>query len=352
MKQKWLACFLAGALLLAVLGGCNSGDKQPQSSTIENSLESSENGLPSETSEEPPASAPEDGNDWSTLVSVDWEESSVKLDTGIQMTYLTCGPEDGTPLLLIHGATDSRISWSQVAPQLAKAGFRCYIPELRGHGKTDKPDAGEEGYTVTVHCNDVLNLMEKLSVKKFIPVGHSLGSLITQEILLTAPERVERAVLISSSAKMAGNPMLDWILQGDGAEFLGVRGYDAEQQIPDDFVKSWTETTNEDPNFCKAVYEHARSLPYADWYNIFGGCAALDNTERLSSVSCPVDIIWGTEDVFFTKDDEEQLQKLLSNAEVNFCPIEGASHNIHWDSTETCNAVAQEVVRFAGDATI
>ena len=72
------------------------------------------------------------------------------LDTGIKMTYLTCGPEDGIPLLLIHGATDSRISWSQVAPKLADAGFRCYIPELRGHGKTDKPEAGEEGYTAAV----------------------------------------------------------------------------------------------------------------------------------------------------------------------------------------------------------
>lgn len=352
MRRKWLACFLACAMLLAALGGCGTqqaaeSNVQTQSSEVTSSSEApSQEETPSEDS------TPEEEGDWSTLVSVDWEENNVDLDTGINMTYLTCGPEDGTPLLLIHGATDSRVSWSQVAPKLADAGFRCYIPELRGHGKTDKPDAGEEGYTAETHCADVLNLMDKLGVETFIPVGHSLGSLITQQILITAPERVERAILISSSTKMAGNPMLDWILQGDGTDFLGVSGYDEEQQIPDDFIKTWTETTNEDPNFREAVYEHACSLPYAAWYDIFGGCSSFDSTDQLASVTCPVDIIWGTADVFFSQEDEDNLQKALSNAEVNFCSIEGASHNIHWDNTETCEAVASEIARFAGESSL
>ena len=341
MRKRWIACSWAGMLALALLGGCAAQGQPPQSNMSSPS---------SIDVEEPTPSAPEQQEaDWSTLVPVDWEESSIDLDTGIPMTYLTCGPEDGTPVLLIHGAPDSRVSWSQVAPQLAEAGFRCYIPELRGHGKTDKPDVGDEGYTVATHCQDVLNLMDKLGVEKFIPAGHSLGSLITQELLITAPDRVERAVLVSSAAKTAGNPTLDWMLQGDGTEFLGVRGYDAEQELPDDFVKSWAESTNEDENFRKATYEHAKTLPYADWYRIFGGVSTLDNTERLSSVTCPVDIIWGTEDIFFSKEDEEQLQSALSNAKVNFCSIEGASHNIHWDGKATYNAVAQEIVRFAGE---
>ena len=351
MNRKWLACFLAGAMLLAALGGCGT-QQDTVSSELPDSSETSSSEVSSQEEVSSAAPVSEGQEAWSTLVSVDWEENSMDLDTGIKMTYLTCGPEDGIPLLLIHGATDSRISWSQVAPKLADAGFRCYIPELRGHGKTDKPEAGEEGYTAEMHCADVLNLMDKLEVEKFIPVGHSLGSLIAQEIMITAPERVERGVLISSSTKMGGNPTLDWILQGDGTDFLGVRGYDEEQKIPDDFIKSWTETTNEDENFCKAIYEHASSLPYADWYNIFGGCSTFDSTDRLSSVTCPVDIIWGSADVFFSQEDEEQLQKALSNAEVNFCPIEGASHNIHWDSAETCEAVASEIIRFAGESTL
>lgn len=346
MKRKWLVSFLAAALLLSALGGCASqgAGEQPGSSSETSSVSSLEESSSAGSSTPDPTAV---NAAWSTLVKVDWEEHQMDLDTGIQMAYLTCGPEDGTPLLLLHGATDSRVSWSQVAPKLAEAGYRCYIPELRGHGKTDKPEAGEEGYTAEIHYQDVINLMDKLKVEKFVPVGHSLGSLITQEILVNAPERADRAILISSGVKMAGNPTLEWILKGDGAEFLGVQGYAAEQKIPDDFIKTWTATTNEDPNFGEAIYEQAASLPYEDWYNIFGGCAAFDNTGKLSGITCPVDIIWGTGDTLFTKEDEDALQKELSNAQVNFCPIEGASHNVHWDSAATCDAVVKEIQRFA-----
>lgn len=86
--------------------------------------------------------------DWSSVMTVDWEQQIMELDTGIKMSYMTCGPENGEAIILLHGATDSRNSWSQLAPMLAEAGYRCYIPELRGHGKTSKPVPPVEGYTV------------------------------------------------------------------------------------------------------------------------------------------------------------------------------------------------------------
>ncbi|WP_195984122.1 alpha/beta hydrolase [Clostridium sp. D33t1_170424_F3] len=334
MKLKRIAWIVACAILCASLAACGTS-VQPGVSSPSNS-------------EAVDGKAPQ-GEDWSTIMQVDWKENSVKLDTGINMTYLVCGPEDGVPVLLIHGATDSRISWSQVAPELAKDGYRCYIPELRGHGKSDKPETGEKGYTVDQHCSDILSLLDQIGLDEVVPVGHSLGSLITQELLLTEPEKFPKGVLISSSAKIVNNPTLDWILQGDGTDFLGVRGYDEAQEIPDDFIKSWTETTNEDANFKNALYAHAKTLPYMDWYYIFNGCNGLDNTQRLAAVTCPVDIIWGTEDVFFMQEDEELLKQSLSNAKVEFYQIDGASHNIHWDGKSTCDAVAKEIKRFISE---
>lgn len=283
---------------------------------------------------------------WSALVSADWTEQSVKLDTGINMTYLTCGPEDGKALMLIHGATDSRVSWSQMAPELAAAGYRCYIPELRGHGKTDKPEAGAEGYTVELLSKDILNLMDQLSLDEAILVGHSLGSLITEELLITAPERCAKGILISSSAKVVNNASLEWALQGDGEGFLGVSGYDEEQKMPDEFIKSWTDTTNEDSNFKKAVYEHAKALPYHVWADVFKGFNGMDNTKRLSSVTNPVYIIWGTDDTFFTKEDQELLKESFKNAKLEYTEINNGGHNIHWDKTDTRKLMVKEIIRF------
>lgn len=312
MKHRFLAALLLPAVLL--LGGCG-----------------------------PQAAAPT----WADLVQVDWTEHSEKLDTGITMTYLTCGPEDGAPVLLIHGATDSRISWSQVAPTLAETyGYRCYIPELRGHGKTDKPQAGDEGYTVAQHSQDILSLMDKLGLDSALVAGHSLGSLITQELAITAPERVEKMALIASGAQTTENAALAEVFGGNGVDYFGVRGYDKEGKLPDDYVAAWASCTNEDANFVKALYEHARALPYDAWYNIFAGCNAVDNRARLGTVTCPVDLIWGTEDSIFLEEDQQQLQEALTAAPVNFFPIQGASHNTHWDNEATMKTVAAELDRF------
>ena len=98
MRRKWLAYFLACAMLLSALGGCGTQQgTEPQTASSEIPT-SSEASTPEEASSQ--TSAPEEEGDWSTLVSVDWEENNVDLDTGINMTYLTCGPEDGIPLLL------------------------------------------------------------------------------------------------------------------------------------------------------------------------------------------------------------------------------------------------------------
>ena len=80
-----------------------------------------------------------------------WEKHVVALGTGIKMAYYECGPERGEKLLLIHGVTDSRISWTQLAPILAARGYRCYIVEYRGNGATDTPDCGKSGYTADMH---------------------------------------------------------------------------------------------------------------------------------------------------------------------------------------------------------
>ncbi|WP_181991296.1 alpha/beta fold hydrolase [Hungatella hathewayi] len=287
--------------------------------------------------------------DWTTIMNVNWDEHSVKLDTGIDMAYMTCGPEDGTPIVLIHGATDSRNSWSQLAPILSDAGYHCFIPELRGHGKTSKPVPPVEGYTVEQHTKDILDFMDKINLEHATIVGHSLGSIITQELLITTPERVDKAVLISSTASIVGNPTVSWILNGDGTDFLGVNGYSKERKIPDEFIKSWTSTSNEAEDFQKAVYEHAKSLPYEAWYGIFKGCDQVDNTQRLSSVTAPVDVIWGTGDELFLKEDQELLQLSLSNADLQTLDINGATHNIHWDSKNICQQVADEIIRFVNE---
>lgn len=336
MKKHVTATLAAALALMLALSACSAGStggSQPSSQPPEESKAAQEQ---------------QDTREWWQLAGADWDEHTAALDTGINMTYLTCGPEDGTPVVLIHGATDSRLSWAQVAPALAAQGFRVYVPELRGHGKTDKPADADGMYTVAEHTADILSFLDKAGVESANIVGHSLGSLISQELAEAAPEKVRTITLIASGAKSAGNEALDWVFDGDGAEYLGVHGYDDTKTLPADFVAEWAACTNEDADFCRGIYLHAEGLPYEVWGYIFGGLKVYDNTDGLASITCPVQIIWGTQDSIFLESDQTELQSGLTNAEkVSFVSIEGASHNTHWDSKEIAAQVSGLIAGFA-----
>src|SRR6185312_12509329 len=65
----------------------------------------------------------------------------VKLSTGIRLHYAEQGEARGEPIILLHGIGDSWFSFSRVLGPLARQAH-VYALDLRGHGRTDKPDGG------------------------------------------------------------------------------------------------------------------------------------------------------------------------------------------------------------------
>src|SRR5688572_8592543 len=62
---------------------------------------------------------------------------NVTLPNGQRLAYVEMGDPRGSPVLLLHGYTDSSRVWTILAPQLA--GHRLIIPDQRGHGASDAP---------------------------------------------------------------------------------------------------------------------------------------------------------------------------------------------------------------------
>ena len=331
MKNTYVKKFLVGLIVIGIITGvsaCGEKNNIQKESAVSESSESDS------SAEKVAASTP-----WYECVDVDWVENSVKLSTGINMTYLTLGPEDGTPIVLIHGATDSRLSWFQVAPDLAEKGYRVYIPELRGHGKTDKPQ--EDTYTIEEHTADIKSFIDLLKLKNVNLVGHSLGTFISEELAANYPDLVTSVTLIGAGYKVQGNAVIDWVLNGDGDSFQGVNAYQDGEEIPDEFVKEWTTTVNKDQGFARGIYEQARELPNYAWRAIFNGLNGQNISDDLAKIKAPVQIIWGSEDTVFPKNEQEELIQYLTSASfVNFTQIDGADHNTHWTSEEVASQVA------------
>lgn len=58
------------------------------------------------------------------------------LTSTLEVAYYEDGPAEGPPVLLLHGFPYDIHSYVEVAPLLARAGFRVIVPYLRGHGPT------------------------------------------------------------------------------------------------------------------------------------------------------------------------------------------------------------------------
>src|SRR5689334_682510 len=78
---------------------------------------------------------------------------------GIRMHVAEAG--DGPLVLLCHGFPESWYSWRRQLAALAEAGFRAVAPDMRGYGRTDRPQAIDQ-YTLFHHVGDMVGLLDAL----------------------------------------------------------------------------------------------------------------------------------------------------------------------------------------------
>ncbi len=94
---------------------------------------------------------------------------------GVQLVWHETG--EGKPLVLVHGYfSDADTNWIKYghAGLLADAGFRVIMPDLRAHGKSDKPH-DSAAYPRDILADDQFALMEYLGLTDFDLGGYSLG---------------------------------------------------------------------------------------------------------------------------------------------------------------------------------
>lgn len=98
----------------------------------------------------------------------------------------------GPPVLLLHGAPLSHLSWAKVAVQLAKD-HTVVVPDLRGYGWSDKPDGGENhiNYSKRTMGRDNVNVMQQLGFNSFDLVGHDRGGRVARRLTLDNPDKVK-----------------------------------------------------------------------------------------------------------------------------------------------------------------
>ncbi|MFX1312201.1 MAG: alpha/beta fold hydrolase [Promethearchaeota archaeon] len=98
-------------------------------------------------------------------------------------------------MLLIHGfASSMELNWKQTGwVKTLKDSYQVILIDCRGHGKSDKPY--NEAFYGQKMDNDIIKLLEHLSIEKANLFGYSMGALLTYRLLLSKPEIFISAIL-------------------------------------------------------------------------------------------------------------------------------------------------------------
>jgi non-heme chloroperoxidase len=242
--------------------------------------------------------------------------NSVQIKNGIRLSYREQGPQDGTPVLFLHGLTDSSFSFSRVLPLLGPS-IRAIVPDQRGHGDSEKP---QSGYTMDHLAADALALLDALLIPSAIVVGHSMGSFVAQQMAVSAPCRVASLVLVGSGSSHT-----------DAIHSLLNATADLTDPVPEEFCREFQMSTIWRPlpaDFITAVVDESRRVPARAWTGCLDGM--LRHSPVLERISCPTVLLWGDRDSVFCRAEQEELRCRIPGAELRIAS--GVGHAYHWEA--------------------
>jgi pimeloyl-ACP methyl ester carboxylesterase len=115
----------------------------------------------------------------------------------LEIGYEDSGQRSGFPVICLHGFPDDVRAWDEVAPPLAKAGYRVLVPYLRGYGPTRFRDAKAPRVAEQAAIGqDLIDFADALHLPRFAVAGYDWGGRAACITAALHPDRVRAAVLI------------------------------------------------------------------------------------------------------------------------------------------------------------
>ena len=259
-----------------------------------------------------------------------------RLATGVRLHYAEAGTPGGTPVLLLHGYSDSWLSFSTVLPLLPPA-VRAFALSQRGHGQSEQPPCC---YEIEDLAADAAAFLDAMGVARATVVGHSMGSFVAQRMALDHPGRVERLVLVGSSTMPANDGVLEF---ADAVASL-------TDPVPAQFLREFQMSTLYQPipeALLDAFVAESARLPARVWRALMAGMLNEDFGPSLHRIRVPTLLLWGEHDVIFSRVEQERLQAGIPGARLKVYPETG--HALHWERPQ---AFADDLLAFIGAAAV
>ena len=112
---------------------------------------------------------------------------------GVRLYHESHG--EGLPLVFAHGGGGDLLQWTYQVPHFSER-YRVITFDNRGHGRSETP---ESGYSIEVFSEDILGLLDALSLDKVVLIGLTMGAMTALRFALGHPDRLLGLVLVGAS---------------------------------------------------------------------------------------------------------------------------------------------------------
>lgn len=132
------------------------------------------------------------------------KQHTFQTSDGTEIAYLKLGnskQSTSSPVVLLHGMGGSASSLELLAEELGQKGYYVLIPDLRGHGFSERTEQAD-AYSFARLAQDVVELCQHEQVSSCIVVGHCFGGMIAQELIFEEELTLEKLILISTAREL------------------------------------------------------------------------------------------------------------------------------------------------------
>ncbi len=266
----------------------------------------------------------------SAWLDIDWSRHLRWVTVaGAPVNVCEIGPQDGAPIVWVHGLSGSWQNWLENLPAFADAGYRCIALDLPGFGRSPMP---REKITITGYGAIVDELMEALGLENAVVVGNSMGGFIAAELAIRFPARVERLVLVSAAGLSVeelrndrGQKLLerlDFLLTAYAGWFASKSAFVARRKrlrrAAFSIVAAYPEKLP-----VAIVEENLRGSGKPGFVPAVEALTTYPIRERLPEIACPTLIVWGTLDRLVPVKDAREFDRLIPDSRVVIYPKTG-----------------------------
>ncbi|EWC61789.1 Epoxide hydrolase [Actinokineospora spheciospongiae] len=261
----------------------------------------------------------------------------------------TAGPQDGPPVLFLHGWPDLWLSFAEQMTALAGRGHRVVAPDQRGYGLSSKPAAVAD-YAMPLLVKDIVLLIERQGLAPVHLVGHDWGGAVAWAVAIERPDLLRSSTVVNcphprvfarALTRMPSQVARSWYMAvfqvpGLAEAVLGARG----GAVLAAMLRHGAHLSEADLDKHRAVWRHPGAIQRPlFWYRaMFRSLPASIRAQPDTPVRVPTQLIWGHRDGAFSTRLVDPSAARCDESEVHWLD---AGHWPHREHPEQVTALLE-----------